>query len=173
MNKKKLIILVFIMFFCAKTVIAKSVQQTSQVTLKIPEIISLKIENGNVNESPSEEEIMQAFDQGRYEFTKRPKLIVQSNSAWEISVVVNDIVTPEGVTKTASDFLLKHDQEAYDLYGFYNIFKPLSGNDVIASGETRLRHIEFNIDYAMILNTEEDSPGEYRFTLTYTLSTPA
>mgnify|MGYP001618753006 CR=1 FL=1 len=161
------------MLFLPYIAIAKSIVKTSSARMRIPGVASFRIENANAVEHPTGVEMEDVYNKGFYEFKNQPELTLQSNTSWTLTVSASNIVAPAGVTKTAEDFKIKHDQSKFSDGGFYNSYKSVTGTSTIASSDKKLPISILTMNYAMDVDEENDTPGDYGVTLTYTFTSPS
>jgi hypothetical protein len=149
---------------------------TGQFTLDIPSMCKLVVLNANQNINLIEGAQGEAAYEAGYitGAINSPSLIVDSNTAWILSVAVSVNWNPVGsYRKRAEDLLLKVISSAGHQAGFSD-YVPLSLTDQsIAVSSVGADNETYNCNYRIKLNWGKDIPGNYTIVLTYTLSTQA
>jgi len=143
----------------------------STVTLIIKPACHLTIADEAVSETLIKDSSAEgAFDAGYVEFElNKPTLQVSSNQSWKLSVKSSGFSGP--YSKESTDLMLKNDGAAHVSNGFSD-YKALSTSEQeIASYDKGVKHEDHPCQYKILLDYENDIPGEYTATVTYTLST--
>jgi len=147
---------------------------TAALTMAIPSICKLTITNAD----QSIDLLQDASGEAAYEAgyvdgaAARPKLIVNSNTSWRLSVKVSsNWNNVNGYQKQTSDLMLNVTSSSGGQTGFTN-FAPLAMTDQeIASRSQGTGSSVYNCQYRVLLGWEKDKPGAYNIIIVYTLST--
>ncbi|MDP8229492.1 MAG: hypothetical protein P9L93_00095 [Candidatus Gorgyraea atricola] len=146
-------------------------EAVSTVTLIIKPACHLTITDENVSETLVKDSSAEgAFSAGYVEFLPdKPTLQISSNQDWKLSVRSSGFNGP--YSKSTADLMLKNDNVGHASNGFSD-YKALSASDQeIASHNKGVKNESHPCQYKVLLDYENDIPGEYTATVTYTLST--
>jgi len=147
--------------------------ETSAVSLTIPHAAKLVISDADSSLTLAQDGTAEtAFEAGYTDMpADYPKLKVSANNGWQLSAQVTAPFAAVGTyTKAVGDLELKHDN-AYVQNGFGG-FTALSTTDqVISSNGVGDKNEWHNCQYRILLDYENDVPGTYNATVTYTLAT--
>ena len=147
---------------------------TSGLTMRIPSICKLEIKGSNqlinlIKDASGEEAYENGYIEGDDE---KPKLIIDSNGSWKLSVrVITDWVTIGGYHKATEDLKLKIVSNAGHQTGFTDFTSLSTSEQEIASYSSGVSDDEYMGQYRILLDWEKDKPGVYVIIITYTLST--
>jgi len=146
-------------------------EAVSTVTLIIKPASHLTITDESVSETLVKDSSAEgAFDVGYVEFAPdKPTLQVSSNQSWKLSVKSSGFSGP--YSKEATDLMLKNDGASHVSNGFSDYKSISAAEQEIASYNKGVKHEDHPCQYKILLDYENDIPGEYTATVTYTLST--
>jgi len=159
------------MNYSEKSVAEDTDQEPSTVTLTILPACHLGIVDGSVEETLTKDSGAEgAFSAGYVEFVSdKPTLMVNSNIGWKLTVKSSGFTGP--YSKDIGDLQVKDGNALHVMNGFTD-FRSLSEQDQeIASYNKGVQKEEHPCQYKILLDWEEDIPGTYEATVTYTLST--
>jgi len=147
---------------------------TGEFVLDIPSMSKLSIQDAdqviNLLQGASGED---AYEAGYIDADPaKPKLIVDANSSWKLSVsAIMEWELVGSYQKASSDLLLKVNSTAGHQTGFGS-YAPISLIDQeIASSSSGADNENYGCNYRILLDWQKDIPGVYVIILTYTLST--
>jgi len=149
--------------------------QTSVVSLTVPHVCRLVISQPDSSVTLDQDvDAEQAFDAGYVELDAgKPNLKVSANKSWKLSARSSGFAANGSYTKDIGDLQLKDASSEHVSNGFSD-YKPLSAVDQdIATYSGGVKNEDHPCQYKILLNYENDIPGEYTATVTYTLSTDA
>ena len=146
-------------------------QEISTVTLVIQPASHLAISGESVSETIVMDSTAEtAFDVGFIEFEPdKPTLTVSANKTWILTAKTDGFTGPHA--KPITDLQFKDIASANVSNGF-ETFKPLSADDQeFAASTSGVINEVHPCQYKILLDYENDIPGTYEATVTYTLST--
>ena len=149
--------------------------QTSIVSLTIPHVCKLVISQPDSSITLDQDvDAEQAFDTGYVELgAGKPNLKVSANKSWKLSAKSSGFSANGSYTKATGDLQLKDAGSSHAANGFTD-YKALSAVDQdIAISAGGVKNEDHPCQYKILLDYENDIPGEYTATVTYTLSTDA
>ncbi|MDP8229493.1 MAG: hypothetical protein P9L93_00100 [Candidatus Gorgyraea atricola] len=177
---KTILILILVLVIAGRYSIVFAAQddtdtQTSVVSLTIPHVCRLVISQPDSSITLDQDvDAEQAFNDGYAELDAgKPSLKVSANKNWKLSARSSGFTVNGSYTKDIGDLQLKDAGSAHVTNGF-NDYKSLSAVDQdIATYSGGVKNEDHPCQYKILLDYENDIPGEYTATVTYTLSTDA
>ena len=171
---RHLSVLVFILSICLLRPLYAA-EETASVNMNIPSICKLTISNSD----QTIDLVVDASGEAAYEAgyingnNNRPKLIVDSNTNWKLSVKVSSDWNIVGsYQKATQDLMLKVTSGTGHQTDFSGGFTPLSLiEQEIATHVSGVSNDVYKCRYRIILDWEKDIPGNYTIIAVYTLST--
>ena len=149
-------------------------KDTAGITMSIPSICKLTIEDSDLIVDLLQDASGEAaYEAGYFDGDENmPRLIVDSNINWKLSVGVSfDWSIVGSYQKATEDIRLKVTSSSGHQTGFSD-FTPLSMMDQeIATYTHGVSNDTYNCQYRILLDWEKDIPGIYVTIITYTLST--